>query len=448
MPTTRYGRVRHLLNEGKAHVVSREPFTVQLDYDTTAYVQPIEVCVDAGYQHIGVSVKTEARELERTQYDLLPNEKERHDDQQRYRRTRRNRLRYRKPRFDNRKHHGEVKWLAPSVENKALRHIDIVQRIVSAVPVTDVYIEVGQFDTQVLAAVQEGKPIPQGEDYQHGEQYGIDTLREAVFQRDGYCCRFCGRSGIRDGAKLNAHHAYFWRGQHGNRLSELVTCCERCHTAANHQPGGKLYGFDGKLPRYTGAAFMNSVKWFIYEALKDLTCTVHLTYGAATKRSRIDLGLEKSHTNDAYSMGRFHPPLRAEEVVLAKRRRNNRILEKFYDAKCVDIRDGSKKSGAQLGCGRTSRRQPRNSDKSLRQFHGPKVLKGRRSIRRQRYPIQPGDLLLVDGKRIAAKGTHCNGSRVLCADGKSIAVKKVITICHADVWQKVKQKGAAPPPHV
>ena len=41
----------------------------------------------------------------------------------------------------------------------------------------------GNFDTQVLKAKEEGRPLPQGVDYQHGERYSIATLREAVFAR-------------------------------------------------------------------------------------------------------------------------------------------------------------------------------------------------------------------------------------------------------------------------
>lgn len=33
MPTNHHGKVRHLLREGKARVVRREPFTIQLLYD-------------------------------------------------------------------------------------------------------------------------------------------------------------------------------------------------------------------------------------------------------------------------------------------------------------------------------------------------------------------------------------------------------------------------------
>ena len=39
MPTKRFGKVRHLLKEGKAKVTKREPFTIKLLYDSTNYVQ-------------------------------------------------------------------------------------------------------------------------------------------------------------------------------------------------------------------------------------------------------------------------------------------------------------------------------------------------------------------------------------------------------------------------
>ena len=435
MPTTRLGRVRRLLRDGRAVIASRKPFTVQLTYETTSYTQDLEFCVDAGYEHIGVSLKSEKREYERKQYDLLADEKERRDDQRRYRRTRRNRLRYRKPRFDNRR--AAKDWLAPSIRNKADRHVEIAASFVKAAPITDVYVEVGQFDTQVLAAVQEGKPLPRGMDYQHGEQYGVDTLREAVFQRDRYRCIFCGRDSFKNGAVLHAHHAYFWRGQHGDRLSELATCCEKCHTAANHQPGGKLWGYDKPLPRYTGVAFMNAVKWSIYTTLKELLpCPVHLTYGATTKRSRLELGLEKSHTNDAYAMGKYHPAKRAEEAVLQKRRRNNRILEKFYDAKVIDRRDGKKVSGKDLGCERTSRREPRSSEKSLRRYCGKKLSKGKRSIRRKRYAIRPGGILLFGGKRYTAIGVHNKGASVILKETqRSLAISKAQIFKHTGGWE-------------
>jgi hypothetical protein len=54
MPTRRHGHVRRLLKEGKAHVVKRCPFTIQLDYETTSHTQEITLGVDAGSKTIGL----------------------------------------------------------------------------------------------------------------------------------------------------------------------------------------------------------------------------------------------------------------------------------------------------------------------------------------------------------------------------------------------------------
>ena len=437
MPTTRYGKVRHMLRDGKAIVYSRQPFTIQLTYETSAYVQPIEACQDTGYRHIGISVKSAIREYVSEQRDLLPDEKQHHDDRRRYRQTRRSRLRYRKYRHNNRKKSN--KWLPPSMKNKAECHINLILRFAAIAPLRDVTIELGEFDIQALKAIETGKPLPEGVDYQRGPRYQEQTIRSAVFHRDNYACRICGRS-IKDNAVLHAHHMYFWRGQHGNSIGELITVCEKCHTSANHQPGGKLYGLDIKIPKLNSVAFMNSVRWYIFGQLKTKLSgvNVHITYGAATKTARVEnWGLEKTHANDAYAMGKFHPSERVETVIYQKRRRNNRCLEKFLDAGYIDVRDGSKKRGCQLGCERTNRREPRNSDKSLRKYRGNKISSGKRAIRYKRYPLQPNDTVLSKNKAFSVKGTHCSGTRAILENKKSVAVSKLYCVTHAGAWIKI-----------
>ena len=46
MPTTRYCYVRLLLKEKKARVVSRTPFTIQLNYDTPDITQDLILGID------------------------------------------------------------------------------------------------------------------------------------------------------------------------------------------------------------------------------------------------------------------------------------------------------------------------------------------------------------------------------------------------------------------
>ena len=116
MPTERYGYVRKLLKSNKAQVVSGNPFTIRLLCETENNTQDIDLKIDAGYQHIGISACTDNKELFSGELKLLENQSKRLDDRRAYRRTRRNRLRYRKSRFDNRRRPDQ--WLAPSIQHK------------------------------------------------------------------------------------------------------------------------------------------------------------------------------------------------------------------------------------------------------------------------------------------------------------------------------------------
>ncbi|MCD8082022.1 MAG: RNA-guided endonuclease IscB [Clostridiales bacterium] len=317
MPTSNIKKVRKLLKSGRAKIFGHNPFTIQLLYETEHNLQPVELSEDTGYENIGLSVKSEKHEYTSRELKTLTDEKQHHDSCKKYRRTRRNRKRYRKPRFDNRKATKPKGWIPPSLEHKVDLHVREVKRYMKICPVTRINLEVGQFDTQVLAAVEKGEPVPKSVDYQHGPRYGYDTQREAVFARDGYCCRICGRSSIKDGVILRVHHIYYWKHDRSNRLWNLAAVCTDCHCPANHQPGGALYKWDPELPGLQGAAFMNTVKWYIYEQVKaaateiNPNCEVKITYGAVTKRERLNRHIEKSHANDAYCIGMFHPKHRS-----------------------------------------------------------------------------------------------------------------------------------------
>ena len=422
MPTSAY-RARRLLKEGKAVIAKRRPFTIRLTERETGAVQPVETCVDTGYVHIGTSVKSEKHEYLAVQTDTLEDEKERHAKCRMYRRQRRDRLRYRAPRFDNRRR--KEGWLAPSLRHKAEIHLQELVRICEVFPVISITLEMGQFDTQLLKAIAEGKPIPQGIDYQHGERYATATLREAVFTRDGYACQCCGKS-IKDGVILHVHHIKY-RSQGGtDRMDNLVTVCHKCHTPRNHKPGGKLYGWKPEIKDFKGATFMTVVRWILYgmvkKALPDVE--IHLTYGAATKVRRKELDIKKSHVNDAFVMGKFHPRHRARPQAYQKKRRNNRSIEKFYDAKYIDTRTGEKQSGQQLFNGRINRNHKKDTE-NLHKYRGKKVFAGKRTIRRERYKIQPHDIIWYQGRKYKTAGCHNNGTRAMIITGYNSSGKPV-----------------------
>ena len=439
MPTTSY-RARKLLEKNRAKIESYRPiFTIRLLDRENGETQPIEYRCDTGYEHIGISIASETKEYVNEQRDLLPNEPERHHDARKYRRARRNRTRYRKPRFSNRRGPICEDGFAPSIRNKRDIHIALCERYAKVIPITRVIFEMGQFDTQVLKAVEEGRPLPEGTDYQRGEQYGYATLREAVFSRDKYTCQVCGKSAFKDKAILCIHHIGYLTGDRTNRMNNLLTVCTKCHTSANHKKGGKLYGLKPKLKNFRGATFMTMVRWNMLKKLKEALpgITVNITYGAATKAARKRLGVSKTHSTDAWCMGSFHPKHRCEFVLYKKQRRNNRILEKFYDAKYIDIRDGSRKSGCRLSCNRTNRREKRSSEKNERIYRTRKVSKGRRSIRTQHYRIQPGDIVRYEGNRYVVKGVQNLGAYVALEGHTPVRTDLIQTIRYTGAWKRV-----------
>ena len=294
MPTSEY-RARKLLESKKATVYGYHPFTIQLTEREAGDVQSVEFCMDTGYLHIGMSVKSEKHEYLGMQVDTLTDEKQKHDARRMYRRQRRGRKRYRQSRFNNRKRNDG--WIAPSLEHKKDIHIQIISRIYNVMPITNITLEMGNFDTQVLKALEEGNPLPQEIDYQHGERYGIATLRKAVFARDKYTCQCCRRT-IADGAILHVHHIIYRSRGGTNRMSNLATVCDRCHTPANHKPGGRLYNWKPKIASFKGATFMTTVRWKMYNEVKSKfpDVKIHITYGAETKERRRVFDITKSQS--------------------------------------------------------------------------------------------------------------------------------------------------------
>lgn len=292
MPTERCGKIGYLLRHGKAHVVSRVPFVVQLDYDSTTYTQDVSLGIDAGSKHIGVSASSEKKEMLAAQVELRSDIVKLLSTRRELRRNRRNRkTRYRKARFDNRKK--KDGWLAPSVEQKIESHLKVIRLVHKLLPITKTTIEVAQFDAQKIK-----NPGINGEDYQQGEQMGFWNVREYVLARDGHKCVHC--KGKSKDPILNVHHLES-RKTGGNSPSNLVTLCETCHKAYHRGE------FELKIKRGNSlrdAAVMNIMRWAVYERAKKVFGNVHLTYGYITKHTRIENDVTKTHAADAFCIAK------------------------------------------------------------------------------------------------------------------------------------------------
>ena len=153
MPTSRRGKVTHMLRDGRAVIVDYEPFTIRLTYELErVYVQECSVGVDTGSKHVGVSVTTKERELFRLEANIRGHEvKENLDLRRILRKARRSRkCRHRKARFLNRKASKKPGWTAPSIEHRNETHTKILKIVDKILPVPNMNLEIGLFDTQKI----------------------------------------------------------------------------------------------------------------------------------------------------------------------------------------------------------------------------------------------------------------------------------------------------------
>ena len=326
MPTRKVGKVRHLLKSKKAKIVSRCPFTIQLLYETKSYTQEINLGIDSGSKTIGVSATTESKVLFEAEVTIRNDIVDLLSTKRQFRRSRRSRkLKYRAPKFNNRTHSKHKGWLAPSIENKIGTHITVINKIYKLLPITNLYVEVASFDTQLLKAQELGLPIPEGTDYQKGEMLGFNT-REYVLFRDNYKCRCCkGKSGDKI---LQTHHIES-RKTGGDAPNNLVTLCKTCHEGY-HNGTVTLPKSIKRGNKYNDAVFMGVMRWELYNRLKLIYPEVKLTYGYITKNLRITNHLEKTHYIDARCISKNPRAIPSNNIYLIKKVRNhNRQIHKL-----------------------------------------------------------------------------------------------------------------------
>jgi hypothetical protein len=287
MPTERHGKVKHFLQEGKAIVVKRCPFTIQLTYESKTFTQPITLGVDAGSKTIGLSATTQIKEVYASEVTLRNDIVELLSTRREYRRSRRNRTkRYRKSRFDNRRRGDD--WFAPSIRQRIETHHKVVAEVCRILPISNIIIEVASFDIQKIK-----NPDIQGIEYQQGEQLDFWNVREYVLYRDNHSCQHC--KGKSKDKILDVHHIES-RKTGGDAPNNLVTLCSTCHD--NHHDWVDRI----KIKRghsFKDAAFMGIMRWAFYNKLKASYPNVSLTYGYITKNTRINNKLEKTHCVDA-----------------------------------------------------------------------------------------------------------------------------------------------------
>lgn len=297
MPTRRRKKVWYWLRKGLAEVVSREPFTIRLRFETTAYRQPVTVGVDTGSQTVGIAATANGEVVYQAEVALRDDIHAKMMQRHQYRRSRRGRkTRYRKARWANRRR--QAGWLAPSLRSKAEATVKAVRYTSCLLPVHQVNVEIGSFDTHKLQ-----NPEVSGQEYQRGELFGY-LVREYLLSKWKRKCCYCGATQV----PLQMEHIVPRSRGGSDRVDNLALACEPCNVKKGMQTA-REFGYpqiqaQAKMP-LKDAAHVSSMKTDVVTHFREQFGAeqVRITFGYETKYKRIQvLQLPKSHTNDALAI--------------------------------------------------------------------------------------------------------------------------------------------------
>ncbi len=144
-----------------------------------------------------------------------------------------------------------------------------------------------------------------------------------MLHRDNHTCQAC--KGKSKDPILETHHIVS-RQIGGDAPDNLLTLCQTCHEKVTK---GKLK-LDIQITKgFKTETFMSIVRWKLVNTLRDAGNIVNHTYGYITKFDRIALGLEKSHSTDAFVIAGGTMQKRSSLTFLIKQvRKCNRKLFK------------------------------------------------------------------------------------------------------------------------
>jgi 5-methylcytosine-specific restriction endonuclease McrA len=284
------GRARLLLKEGKASVYRRYPFTLILKQEVKhPAVTPLRVKFDPGSKTTGIAVMDDASGEVVFAAELIHRGQAIRSSlatRRAVRRSRRHRkTRYRKPRFENRKHR-KPGWLPPSSESRIATILTWVARLSRYCPIQVISMELVKFDLQ-----QMDHPEIACVEYQQGALFGYE-VREYLLEKWGRHCAYCGAKDI----PLQVEHIHPHANGGTNRMSNLTLACEPCNRAKGTRD---IKEFLKKKPAVLrrivaqaqvplkDAAAVNATRWALYERLKAFGVPVECGSGGLTKVRRV-----------------------------------------------------------------------------------------------------------------------------------------------------------------
>jgi hypothetical protein len=304
-------RARLLLARGRAVVVRAYPFTIRLKDRIGGKTQPVRVKIDPGSKTTGIAVVREKGQKQHVLALMELTHRGRQiskslEQRRAFRRRRRGNLRYRAPRFLNRKK--PKGWLAPSLQHRVDTTKSLVSRLISLVPVTAINQELVRFDTQKME-----NPEISGVEYQQGTLLGYE-IREYLLEKWGRECAYCGEKDT----PLQIEHIDPKANGGSNRISNLTLACNPCNKEKSKQSLADFFASSRRLRSHQSrlesvlkqakkplrdASAVNSTRWALYQALKSTGLSVEVGTGGQTKFNRNRLSIPKTHALDAACVG-------------------------------------------------------------------------------------------------------------------------------------------------
>jgi 5-methylcytosine-specific restriction endonuclease McrA len=282
------------------------PFTIRLVDRKTGDIQPLALKLDPGSKQTGIAiVRQDAStatvvaliELKHRGTAISKTLKQRAG----YRRRRQSaNLRYRAPRFDNRRR--SEGWLPPSLQHRVDNVTATVARLRRVVPITSLVQELVRFDMQIIE-----NPEISGVEYQNGTLVGCE-IREYLLEKWGRKCAYCDATDV----PLNIDHVNPKSMGGSNRISNLVLACIPCNQRKGSKTIESFLSKDlARLERIcrqlkrplADAAAVNATRWALFNELYASGLPVTTGSGGRTKYNRQRLGVPKSHALDAACAG-------------------------------------------------------------------------------------------------------------------------------------------------
>ena len=338
-------RARMLIDNKRVARRYYQPFTIQLK--SRANDDPAqndtEVRTTPGRRTTGIAVVLRTDSEDRTVYQEEIQHRSdishRLQERQNHRRRRRSTKWYRAPRFDNRRRPADR--LPPSIESVVSNQEHRIARLCERSGTGAAVVQDSKFNTQKVL-----DPTIKGREYQQGPLYQTH-LRAYIRELWGHQCAYCGKAAWDSRTRFELDHVVPRSKGGPTNVGNLVWACRPCNQAKAAKDIDAFLAEDPerstavlrRAHRRRPLAAAGAMAWICQTLVKRLRSrglTVRTTTGADTAHARKQLGIAKTHADDAACCGTGRPitqlrePSRLRAVGHGRRKQIKSLPETEY----------------------------------------------------------------------------------------------------------------------